>query len=76
MAKGVKTPEKTEEQKTLKAALPLSVTQTNSVISAGQVEVCRIDADGNEVINSEFVVSARNWDKIYSKDKQYKLKKN
>lgn len=37
--------------------------------------LCEIDADGEEVANSEFVTSLRQYDKTYKNNPNFKLKK-
>lgn len=51
---------------------PLSDT---AVLKAGECIVCQIDADGNEKPGTEIVTSIRMWDRTYSKNSNFKLKK-
>lgn len=52
-----------------------TISISDGQLAKGECLVCQIDTSGNEIEGSLFSTSTRMWDRVYSKQSIFKLKK-
>lgn len=59
----------------VKAIEPITLNADTLIPSKGQVLVCIVKPDGTEKPNSEFLIGEATYDKFYSNNQSFRLKK-